>query len=87
MTFHFELSHQPNKQGYYTIFLQVFHKGQRKRYKTSVVIQDKHWDAEKERVKKSCPSSKQDNEELQRLLDKARTTERELNSQDNAQVP
>lgn len=83
MTFHFELSRKPNRQGNYTIFLQVFHKGQRKRYKTSVVIQDKHWDAEKERVKKSCPSSKQDNEELQRLLDKARITERELKSQDS----
>ncbi len=54
MTFHFELSRQPNKQGNHTIFLQVFHKVQRKRYKTSVVIQDKHWDAEKGKPPKNC---------------------------------
>ena len=35
-----------------------------------------------ERVKKTCPSSKKDNEELQRLLDKARSAARELNSQE-----
>ena len=83
MTFHFELAHQTNKTGDTTIFLLVFHKGQKKRIKTTILIQDKYWDPEKERVKKTCPTSKQDNEELQRLLDKARTTERELLSQDN----
>lgn len=81
MTFHFELGHQPNKKGDYTIFLLVFHKGQKKRIKTSVLIPDRYWDPEKERVKKSFPTSRQDNEELQRLLDRARTAERELNSQ------
>ena len=81
MTYHFELGHHPNKTGNYTIFLLVFHKGERKRIKTTIIIQDKYWDKEKERVKKTCPTSKQDNEELQRLLDMARTTERELNSQ------
>ncbi|GEM_PF-3570827 len=64
MTFHFERSHQPNRQGNYTIFLQVFHKGQKKRYKTSVAVQLKYWNPENERVKKSCPSSRHDNEEL-----------------------
>lgn len=82
MTFHFELAHHPNKQGDYTIFLLIFHKGQKKRIKTSILIPDKYWDPVKERVKKTCSTSKQDNEELQRLMDKARTTERELNSQD-----
>lgn len=82
MTFHFELGHQPNKQGDYSIFLLLFHKGQKKRIKTSILIPDRYWDPVRERVKKSFPSSKQDNEELQRLLDKARTTARELNSQD-----
>lgn len=82
MTFHFELGHHPNKQGNYTIFLLVFHKRERKRFKTSINIPDKYWNPEKERVKKTCPTSKQDNEELQRLLDKARTAERELNAQD-----
>jgi integrase len=82
MTFHFEIAHQPNKQGAYTIFLLIFHKGQKKRIKTSILIPDKYWDPVKERVKKTCSTSKQDNEELQRLMDKARTTERELNSQD-----
>lgn len=86
MTFHFELGHQPNKKGDYTIFLLVFHKGQKKRIKTSVLIPDKYWDTVKERVKKSFPTSRQDNEELQRLLDKARTAERELNSQDRLTV-
>ena len=86
MTFHFELGHQPNKKGDYTIFLLVFHRGQKKRIKTSVLILDKYWDPEKERVKKSCPTSKQDNEELQRLMDKARTAERELNSQDKLTI-
>lgn len=83
MTFHFELGNHPNKTGNYTIFISLFHKGERKRLKTSVTILPKYWDSDKERVKKSCPTSKQDNEELQRLLDKARTTERELLSQDN----
>lgn len=82
MTFHFELGHHPNKKGDYSIFLLVFHKGQKKRIKTSVLIPDRYWDTEKERVRKSFPSSRQDNEELQRLMDKARTIERELNSQD-----
>lgn len=86
MTFHFELGHQPNKKGDYTIFLLVFHKGQKKRIKTSVLIPDKYWDTVKERVKKSFPSSRQDNEELQRLLDKARTAERELSSQDRLTI-
>jgi Site-specific recombinase XerD len=82
MTFHFELGHHPNKQGDYSIFLLLFHKGQKKRIKTSILVPDRYWDPVKERVKKSFPSSRQDNEELQRLLDKARTTARELNSQD-----
>lgn len=86
MTFHYELGHQPNKKGDYTIFLLVFHKGQKKRIKTSVLIPAKYWDPGKERVKKSCPTSKQDNEELQRLMDKARTAERELNSQDRLTI-
>lgn len=86
MTFHFEPAHQPNKQGNYTIFLLLFHKGQKKRLKTSITIPLKYWDKEKERVRKTCPTSRQDNEELQRLLDKARTTERELNSQDRLTV-
>lgn len=82
MTFHFELCNHPNKKGDYSVFLLVFHKGQKKRIKTSILIPDRFWDPVKERVRKTCPSSKQDNQELQRLLDKARTTERELLSQD-----
>jgi len=82
MTFHFELGHHPNKSGSYTIFLLVFHKGERKRLKTTISIPCKYWNAEKERVKKTSPTAKQDNAELQRLIDKARTIQRELNSQD-----
>ena len=82
MTFHFELCNHPNKKGDYSVFLLIFHKGQKKRIKTSILIPDRFWDPVKERVRKTCPSSKQDNQELQRLLDKARTTERELLSQD-----
>lgn len=82
MTFHFELGHQPNKKGDYTIFLLVFHRGQKKRIKTSVLIPDRYWDPTRERVKKTFPTSKQDNAELQRLMDKARATERTLSSQD-----
>ncbi|MDO5442170.1 MAG: site-specific integrase [Bacteroidia bacterium] len=83
MTFHFELGNHPNKNGDYTIFLSLYHKGERKRLKTTIIIPSKCWDPEKERVKKTCPTSKQDNDELQRLLDKARVTQRELLSQDN----
>ena len=86
MTFHFELGHQPNKQGDYTIFLLVFHKGQKKRIKTSVLIPDRYWDSDRERVRKTCPSSRKDNAELQRLIDKARTVERELSSQDRLTI-
>lgn len=82
MTFHFELCNHPNKKGDYSVFLLIFHKGQKKRIKTSILIPDRFWDPVKERVRKTCPSSRQDNQELQRLLDKARTTERQLLSQD-----
>lgn len=82
MTFHFESGSHPNKQGNHTIFLSIFHQGERKRVKTSISIPIKYWDSSKERVKKSCPTAKQDNEELQRLMDRARTAERELSSQD-----
>lgn len=82
MTFHFVPGNHPNKSGDYTIFLSVYHKGERKRIKTSITIPIKYWDAEKERVKKTYSTSKKDNEELKRLLDKAITAERELNSQD-----
>ncbi len=82
MTFHFESGSHPNKQGNHTIYLSIFHTGERKRVKTSVSVPIKFWDATKERVRKSCPTAKQDNEELQRLIDKARTTERELTAQD-----
>lgn len=86
MTFHLELGHHPNKKGEYSIFLLVFHKGQKKRIKTSVLIPDRYWDTEKERVRKTCPTSRQDNAELQRLMDKARTVERELTSQDRLTI-
>lgn len=86
MTFHFELGHHPNKKGDYSIFLLVFHKGQKKRIKTSVLIPDRYWDTEKERVRKTCPTSRKDNQELQRLLDKARTAERELSTQDRLTI-
>lgn len=82
MTYHFELGHHPTKTGDYTIFLLVYQKGERKRIKTTISVPIKYWDTEKERVKKSCPTSKEDNKELQDLLVKARTVERELNSQD-----
>ena len=82
MTFHFESASHPNKQGNHTIFLSVFHQGERKRIKTPVNVPIKCWDSSRERIKKSCPTAKQDNEELQRLMDRARTIERELNSQD-----
>ena len=82
MTFHLESGSHPNKSGNYTIFLSINHQGERKRIKTSISIPIKFWDSTKERVKKTCTTARQDNEELQRLMDKARTIERELNSQD-----
>lgn len=82
MTFHFESASHPNKQGNYTIYLSIFHQGERKRVKTSIAIPIKFWDATRERVKKTFPTARQENEELQRLMDKARTAERDLNSQD-----
>ncbi len=82
MTFHFESGSHPNKQGNYTIYLSINHSGERKRIKTSICIPIKCWDSSRERVRKTCPTSKQDNEELQRLLDRARTVERELTAQD-----
>jgi len=82
MTFHFESASHPNKAGDYPIFLSLYHQGERKRIKTSVNVPIKYWDTEKERVKKSCPSYKQDNDELQRLIDRARAVDRELNAQD-----
>jgi integrase len=82
MTFHFETGNHPVKSGDYTIFLSVYHRGERKRIKTSITIPIRYSDTERERVRKTCPSSRKDNEELQRLLDKARTAERELKAQD-----
>ena len=82
MTFHFESGSHPNKQGNYTIFLSVFHQGERKRIKTSINVPIRYWDSSRERIKKTCPTAKQDNEELQRLMDRARTAERELSFQD-----
>ena len=82
MTFHFESGSHPNKQGNHTIYLSIFHSGERKRVKTSVSVPIKFWDATRERVRKTCPTAKDDNGELQRLMDRARTTERELASQD-----
>ena len=82
MTFHFESGSHPGKTGNTSIYLSVSHQGERKRLLTSVAVPIKFWDATKERVKKTCPTAKQDNEELQRMLDRARTTERELNAQD-----
>lgn len=82
MTFHFESASHPNKQGNHTIYLSIFHQGERKRIKTSISIPIKFWDVGKERVKKTCPTAKQDNGELQRLIDKARMIERELAAQD-----
>lgn len=82
MTFHLESGSHPNKSGNYTIFLSINHQGERKRIKTSISIPIKFWDSTKERVKKTCTTARQDNEELQRLMDKARTIERELSSQD-----
>lgn len=83
MTFHFEPGSHPNKNGEHTVYLSVNHSGERKRIKTTVSLPIRFWDPEKERVRKSYPSSRQDNEELQRLLDKAGAVERELLSQDN----
>ena len=37
------------------------------------IIPIKFWDSTKERVKKTCPTSKQDNAELQRLMDNSST--------------
>jgi len=82
MTIHLESGSHPNKTGDFPIFLSFYHKGERKRIKTSVNVPIRFWDAEKERIKKTCPSFREDNEELDRLLDKARTIERELNAQD-----
>ena len=82
MTFHLESGSHPNKSGNYTIFLSINHQGERKRIKTSTSIPIKFWDSIKERVKKTCTTARRDNEELQRLMDKVRTIERELNSQD-----
>ena len=82
MTFHLESGSHPNKSGNHTIYLSINHQGERKRIKTTISVPIRFWDSTRERVKKTCPSSKQDNEELQRLMDKARTTERELAAQD-----
>ena len=76
MTYHLESGSHPNKSGNYTIFLSINHQGERKRIKTSISIPIKFWDSTKERVKKTCTTARQDNEELQRLMDKARTIER-----------
>ena len=82
MTFHLESGSHPNKSGDHTIYLSVNHQGERKRIKTTISVPIRFWDSTRERGKKTCPTSKQDNEELQRLMDKARTTERELAAQD-----
>ena len=82
MTFHFEPGSHPNSKGNHTIYLSINHSGERKRIKTSISTPIKFWDSDKERIKKTFPSSKDDNQELQRLLDRARTIERELSSQD-----
>lgn len=50
MTFHFELCNHPNKKGDFSVFLLVFHKGQKKRIKTTILIPDKYWDPEKDRL-------------------------------------
>lgn len=81
MTFHFETGSHPNSKGNHTIYLSINHSGKRKRIKTSVSLPIKFWDSGKERVKKTYISYKQDNDELQRILDKARAIERELHSQ------
>jgi len=82
MTFHLESGSHPNKAGDHTIYLSIYHSGQRKRIKTSVSIPIRFWDSSRERVRKTCPSSKEHNEELQRLMDRAKSTERELAAQD-----
>lgn len=82
MTFHFESGSHPNKCGNYNIYLSISHSGERKRVKTSINVPIKCWDADTERVRRSWPAYKQDNEELQLLMDKARGIERELKSQD-----
>ena len=82
MTFHFESGSHPNKAGDHTIYLSIYHSGQRKRIKTSVSIPIRFWDSSRERVRKTCPFSKEHNEELQRLMDRAKSTERELAAQD-----
>ena len=82
MTFHLESASHPNSTGNHPIYLSINHSGERKRIKTSISIPIKFWDSDKERIKKTFPSSKEDNQELQRLLDRARTIERELSSQD-----
>lgn len=82
MTFHLQAGSHPNKTGDYTIYLSITQSGERKRIKTSINVPIKCWDAEKERIKKTHPTYKEDNEELQRILDRARTISRELDSQD-----
>ena len=69
MTFHLESGSHPNKSGNHTIYLSINHQGERKRIKTTISVPIKFWDSTRERVKKTCPSSKQDNEELQRLME------------------
>ncbi|MCQ2183074.1 MAG: Arm DNA-binding domain-containing protein [Bacteroidales bacterium] len=56
MTFHFELCNHPNKKGDYSVFLLIFHKGQKKRIKTSILIPDRFWDPVWRRVRNSKDS-------------------------------
>ena len=79
MTFNFELNHKPDKQGRYTVFLRITENRKSKRIKTSIELsRPSDWNKEKQRVRSSEPNAAVWNDVLDKELEKAKSTYRDL---------
>lgn len=82
ITFNFEVNNKPNKKGFYVVLIRVTQDRKKKRLKTSIELRRlSDWNKEKQCVRASEPNAKAWNIALERELEKAKATYRELNAE------
>lgn len=82
ITFNLEVNNKPNKKGLYSVLVRVTQDRKKKRVKTSIELKRlSDWNKEKQCVRASEPNAKAWNLALEKELEKARATFRELNAE------
>lgn len=82
ITFNLEVNNKPNKKGFFVVLIRVTQDRKKKRIKTSIELKRlADWNKEKQCVRASEPNAKAWNLALEKELERAKATYRELNAE------